>query len=73
VAQPTSTPVPMIGHVTSSYYSPTLKRSIAMAVVRSGAERMDQDIYAALVDGRYVAAKVCSPVFYDPQGTRLHA
>ena len=29
-------PVPMIGHVTSSYYSPTLERSIAMAVVRSG-------------------------------------
>jgi sarcosine oxidase subunit alpha len=73
VAQPTTTPVPMIGHVTSSYYSPTLKRSIAMAVVRSGTERMDQNIYAALADGRYVAAKVCSPVFYDPQGARLHA
>jgi sarcosine oxidase subunit alpha len=44
-----------------------------MAVVRSGTERMDQNVYAALVDGRYVAAKVCSPVFYDPQGARLHA
>ena len=66
-------PVPMIGHVTSSYFSPTLNRSIAMAVVRSGTERMGTKIYAALADGRYVAATVCSPVFYDPEGKRLHA
>ncbi len=66
-------PVPMIGHVTSSYYSPTLERSIAMAVVRSGTQRMGQKVYAALADGRYVAATVCSPVFYDPEGKRLHA
>jgi glycine cleavage system aminomethyltransferase T len=42
----------MLGHVTSSYYSPTLKRSIAMAVVRSGHQRMGQKVNAALVDGR---------------------
>ena len=46
---------------------------IAMAVVRSGTQRMGQKIYASLVDGRYVAATVCSPVFYDPEGKRLHA
>ncbi len=72
-AQPGPPPVAMIGHVTSSYYSPTLKCSIAMAVVRSGTERMGQKIYASLVDGRYVPATVCSPVFYDPEGKRLHA
>jgi len=66
-------PVPMIGHVTSSYYSPTLKRSIAMAVVRSGHARKGQKIYAALADGRNVAATVGSTVFYDPEGKRLHA
>ncbi len=66
-------PVPMIGHVTSSYFSPTMQRSIAMAVVRSGTERLNQKVYAALADGRYVAATVCSPVFYDPQAKRLHA
>ncbi len=65
-------PIPMIGHVTSSYFSPTLGRSIAMAVVRSGTERMGTKIHAALADGRHVAATVCSPVFYDPQGKRLH-
>jgi sarcosine oxidase subunit alpha len=69
----TPTPVPMLGHVTSSYHSPTLKRSIAMAVVRSGHQRMGQKVNAALVDGRYVAATVVSTVFYDPEGKSLHA
>ena len=63
----------MIGHVTSSYCSPTLGRSIALAVVRSGQQRMGEKIHAALADGRYVAATVCSPVFHDPEGKRLHA
>lgn len=66
-------PVPMIGHVTSSYYSPTLQCAIAMAVVRNGQARMGQRIYAAMPDGSTVAATVCSPVFYDPEGKRLHA
>ncbi len=69
----TPTPVPMLGHVTSSYYSPTLQRSIAMAVLRSGTQRMGQKVNAALADGQYVAATVTSTVFYDPEGKRLHA
>lgn len=71
--QANPTPVPMIGHVTSSYHSPTLNRSIAMAVVRNGSKRMGQKIYTPLADGRCVALTVCSPVFYDPEGKRLHA
>ena len=66
-------PVPMLGHVTSSYFSPTLKRSIAMAVVRSGTGRIGQTIHAALADGRHVPVTVSSPVFYDPEGKKLHA
>lgn len=38
-------PVPMIGHVTSSYFSPTLNRSIAMALVKSGGARMGETVY----------------------------
>jgi sarcosine oxidase subunit alpha len=72
-SQASPPPVPMLGHVTSSYFSPTLNRSIAMAVVRSGTERAGQKVYAALADGRYVAATVGSTVFYDPEGKRLHA
>ncbi len=40
-------PVPMIGHVTSSYRSPTLGRSIALAVVKGGHARMGETVYIA--------------------------
>jgi sarcosine oxidase subunit alpha len=61
-------PVPMLGHVTSSYFSPTLGHPIAMALLKSGRERMGQKVYCSLADGRHVAATVCNPVFYDPEG-----
>ena len=62
-------PVPMRGHVTSSYHSPNLGRSIALALVERGRDRMGERIYAALAD-RTVAATIVNPVFYDPEGKR---
>lgn len=38
-------PVPMIGHVTSSYFSPNLERSIAMALVEKGKHRLGDTVY----------------------------
>jgi sarcosine oxidase subunit alpha len=64
-------PVPMIGHVTSSYYSETLGRSIALALVADGQQRLDQVVYAPLAD-KTVRCTVTKPVFYDPEGVRLH-
>lgn len=72
-AQP---PLPMIGHVTSSYYSANLGRSIALALVKSGRERMGQPVYVpTTAPGRTgtVTATVASPVFFDPDGTRMNA
>ena len=63
-------PVPMEGHVTSSYYSARLSRSIALAMVKRGRQRTGQILYAPLADGRIVAATVVNPVFYDPKGAR---
>ena len=40
-------PVPMIGHVTSSYMSPNLERSIALGLVARGAERMGEKVYVS--------------------------
>ena len=65
-----SPPVPMQGHVTSSYYSARLSRSIALAMVKRGSERNGQIVYAPLADGRIVSATIVSPVFYDPKGAR---
>lgn len=64
-------PMTMIGHVTSSYWSETLGRSIAMALVAGGHDMMGGTLYIPM-PGKTHAAKVSSTVFYDPEGARLH-
>jgi len=63
-------PVPMIGHVSSSYYSAHLGHSIALALVKGGLSRMGGTIYAHLMDGSVVPATICQPVFFDPENER---
>jgi sarcosine oxidase subunit alpha len=62
-------PVPMVGHVTSSYTSPVLGHAIALALVARGRELHGTTLYAPLPQGT-IAAEVTSPVFYDPEGAR---
>ncbi len=62
-------PMDMIGQVTSSYWSPTLKRSIAMALIQDGQNRMGETISFPL-EGKVVKAKIVDPVFYDKEGAR---
>ena len=64
--------VPMIGHVTSSYYSPILKRSIALAVIKGGLDRIGQKVTIPLESGRFVQATIAGTVFYDVEGARQH-
>lgn len=63
-------PVPMLGHVTSSYYSACLGRSIAMALVKGGLKRMGEKVCISLESGRVIRAVIASPVFIDPEGAR---
>ncbi len=65
-------PMPMVGHVTSSYFSPTLGHGFALALVKGGSGRLGQTVYLPMADGQVHAAEVVSPVFYDPQGARHH-
>jgi sarcosine oxidase, subunit alpha len=65
--------VPMGGHVTSSYMSPTLSRSIAMALVQRGHARMGDTVRVGMRDGSSALATVVSPVFLDPEGARQNA
>jgi sarcosine oxidase, subunit alpha len=67
----TAAPEPPIGHVTSSYYSASLDRSIALALVTSGRSRLGETLYISMPDGD-IPVQVVSPVFYDPQGSRLN-
>ena len=63
---------PALGHVTSSYWSEVLGRSIALAIVSSGRARMGETLYIPMPGGS-IAAKVTAPVFYDEKGARLDA
>ena len=68
-----SIPRTMLGHITSSYYSVSLGHSIALALVRGGHSRMGETVQIQNFDARTIAAKITTPVFYDPEGERQNA
>ncbi|MEL0624323.1 sarcosine oxidase subunit alpha [Marinomonas arenicola] len=71
VLNPTgSIPIQMVGHVTSSYWSPTLNRSIAMGLVKDGLSKMGESVYYPQQDGSVIEAEICSYTFLDPKGER---
>ena len=59
-----------LGHVTSSYRSATLGRSIALALIEGGRSRMGDKLFVSTTK-EAVAAAVAAPCFYDPDGARL--
>ena len=61
-------PMTMIGHVTSSYRSPSLGRCFALALVADGRARIGHKLYVPLID-RTVAVTVTEPLFLDPEGS----
>jgi len=60
--------VPMLGHVTSSYMSPTLGRSIALALLKGGRERIGQTVQVPVMGAAPVAARITAPIFHDDKG-----
>ena len=65
-------PMRMLGHVTSSYWSANCGRSIALALVEGGRERMNGHLFVTTPDG-FTRVTVCEPVFFDVQGERINA
>lgn len=66
---PETGPVPMIGHVTSSYLSAELGRPFGLALVENGFNRMGE-IVQSPVGGTLVDVEITSSVFIDPEGKR---
>ena len=62
-------PVPMLGHVTSSYRSAELGRTFALALVKAGQARIGETLHVP-VDGSLVAVEVTGSVLVDPEGAR---
>lgn len=66
-----ATPMKMIGHVTSSYWSENCGRSIALALVAGGRDRMGETLYVPMAD-RTIEVEVTGTVFFDETGERLN-
>jgi sarcosine oxidase, subunit alpha len=62
-------PMPLAGHVTSSYHSPALGRTFALAMLAGGHEMHGGTVYAPLPEAT-VPCTVTSSVPYDPEGER---
>ncbi len=58
------------GRVTSTYYSPTLKRGIAMGLLKHGPTRMGDVVEFNTVQGGTVKARVRDTMFYDKDGEK---
>jgi sarcosine oxidase subunit alpha len=58
------------GRVTSTYHSPTLKRGIAMGLLKHGPDRMGEVVEFNTVAGGTVKARVRDTVFYDKDGEK---
>ena len=68
----TSIPMPMVGHITSSYYSPNLGRSIALGLVKSGTRKKGAKLIVPTVN-KSIEVEITNPVFIDPENERLFA
>ena len=62
-------PVPMLGHVTSSYRSAELDRPFALALVKGGRSRIGDTVHVP-VHGTLVPVEVTGSVLVDPEGAR---
>jgi sarcosine oxidase subunit alpha len=72
VAKLNQSPVEMLGHVTSSYFSPNLNKSIALAVVRSGKTMIGKKLFIPMED-RIINVTIVDPVFLDKENKKLNA
>jgi sarcosine oxidase, subunit alpha len=61
------------GRVTSTYYSPTLKKGIAMGLVKHGPARMGDVVEMNTVEGSTIKARIVDPVFFDKAGEKQNA
>jgi len=72
VADMKKSPIEMLGHVTSSYYSPNLNKSIALGVVRGGKNMIGQKLIIPM-EKKLINVTVADTVFLDKENKRLNA
>jgi sarcosine oxidase subunit alpha len=60
---------PHIGYVTSSYYSPALRRPFALALVANGLNRMGE-VVDVPIGKKVLRATICDSIFIDKENIR---
>ena len=60
------------GYVTSSYFSPSLGRPIALGLIEAGLSRIGETVSVFHLDAER-RATITTPAALDPEGKRLHA
>jgi sarcosine oxidase subunit alpha len=71
LSTPITKPVEMLGHVTSSYFSPTLKHSVAMALIKGGKRKIGSRLYVSTSDLNTIPVEVVETSFIDPKNERM--
>ena len=71
VAEPNKQPIEMLGHVTSSYFSPTLNHCVAMALIKGGNRKIGSQLYVSTTDLNVIPVEVVKPNFIDPKNEKL--
>lgn len=65
------TPKTMLGHITSSYWSPTLNSGFALGLLKNGRKRRGDTVYILNLEGGADEARIVDPDFYDKDGGRM--
>ena len=71
LSSPITKPVEMLGHVTSSYYSPTLNHSVAMALIKGGKRKIGSRLYVSTSNLNTIPVEVVETTFIDPKNERM--
>ena len=65
------TPVSMLGHITSSYHSPTMGHTFGLAVIKDGHSLIGTKAFASTSDQKTIPIDIVKPIFYDEKNERL--
>ena len=72
VSETNKKPIEMFGHVTSSYFSPNLNKSIALAVIKNCKKLKGQKMFVPMSD-KIIGVTISDTVFFDKENKRLNA
>ena len=61
----------MVGHVTSSYFSPNLDSSFSLALIKSGLEKKGKKLFAPM-ENEIIEVEITDPIFIDPENKRVN-